>query len=307
MKKAFCLPVLLLTISLLFGCKKTDTVKTPALTTTPITAITFTSAASGGVPTSDGGSAITEKGVCWSISSNPTTADSKTTDGNSTAQFISNITGLTAGTPYFVRAYANNSSGTAYGNEISFSTLAKQPALLTTNDIAAVTVSSAVSGGNITADNGSAVTARGVCWGLTTGPTIASSHTSDGTGIGTFVSNLAGLIDGTPYFVRAYATNGSGNAYGNEVTFTTVAIPPANEIKIQAMAFIPQTLTIAVNSTVRWKNLDGVTHTVTSDNLSWDSGNIPANSTFKFTFTTIGTFNYHCTIHPAMTGTIIVQ
>lgn len=307
MKNKFSLPVLLVVFTLFYSCKKTDPVAIPELTTTPITNITFTSATSGGIATSDGRSAITAKGVCWSISQNPTTTDSKTNDGSSTGQFISNITGLTAGTLYYVRAYAINNVGTAYGDEISFSTNALKPAVLTTNAVSAITISSSISGGNITSDNGDAITARGVCWGLNTGPTIADSHTSDGTGIGSYVSNLTGLLDGTQYFVRAYATNSSGTSYGDEVTFMTLAIPAANEIKIQANAFVPQTLTISVNSTVKWKNLDAIAHTVTSDNLSWDSGNIPAGGTFKFTFTATGTFDYHCTIHPFMKGTIIVQ
>jgi plastocyanin len=308
MKKRLILPIILfLTISLFWGCKKTDSITVPVLSTSPVTSITFTSATSGGIATSDGKSAITAKGVCWSTSSNPTIADSKTNDGTSIGQFISNITGLTAGTPYFVRAYAINSAGTAYGDEISFSANALKPAVLSTNAVSSITISTATTGGNITSDNGDAVTARGVCWSLNTGPTITGTHTSDGTGIGSFVSNLTGLVDGTQYFVRAYATNSSGTAYGNEIPFTTTAIPPANEITIQSMAFTPQTLTVPVNSTVKWKNLDGITHTVTSDNATWDSGNIPAGSTFKFTFTATGTFHYHCNIHQSMLGTIIVQ
>ena len=142
---------------------------------------------------------------------------------------------------------------------------------------------------------------------LNTGPTIADSHTSGWYRYWKLCQQPYGLLDGTQYFVRAYATNSSGTAYGNEIPFTTIAIPPANEIIIQSMAFIPQTLTVPVNSTVKWKNLDAIAHTVTSDNASWDSGNIAAGGTFKFTFTTVGTFSYHCTIHPLMTGTIIVQ
>ena len=307
MKSMFFPLVLIGTATLIYGCKKTDAVKLASLSSAPIASITFTTATSGGNISSDGNAAIASRGVCWNTSSNPTTSNSKTSDGTGTGQFTSNITGLTAGTPYFVRAYATNSAGTAYGDEISFSTNPLLPAVLTTNAASAITISTAVSGGNITTDNGSAVTARGVCWNVSTGPTIAGSHTSDGSGIGSFVSNLTGLLDGTQYFVRAYATNGSGTAYGNEVSFSTVAIPAGNELLIQAMAFIPQTLTISVNSTVKWKNLDGITHTVTSDTGAWDSGNIPSGSTFKFTFTATGTFNYHCTIHPMMTGTIIVQ
>jgi plastocyanin len=307
MKKIISLSFFIILTSLPYSCKKTDSVTVPVLTTTPVSGITFTTAVTGGAATSDGGAAITAKGVCWNTSSNPTVTNSKTNDGTGTGQYVSNIEGLTAGTAYFVRAYATNSAGTAYGDEISFSTIPLQPAVLTTVAVTSITISTAVSGGNITTDNGDPVTARGVCWGLTTGPTIAATHTSDGTGLGSFVSNLTGLLDGTQYFVRAYATNSSGTAYGNEVTFTTTTIPASNEISIQANSFVPQTLTIPVNSTVKWKNLDGITHTVTSDNLTWDSGNIPANGTFKFTFTATGTFAYHCTIHPFMKGTIIVQ
>lgn len=308
MKNSFSVAIILiLIISLFGGCKKADSITVPVLTTSPVISITFTSATSGGISTSDGKSAITAEGVCWSTSPGPTTGDPKTIDGNSIGQFISTITGLTAGTLYYVRAYASNSAGTAYGDEISFSTNALKPAVLTTNVVSAISISTAVSGGNITSDNGDAITARGVCWSLNTGPTIAGSHTSDGTGIGNFVSNLGGLLDGTQYFVRAYAINSSGTTYGNELSFTTTAIPSANIVTIQSMAFNPQTLTVPVNTTVKWKNLDGKAHTVTSNNASWDSGIVPAGSSFIFTFTATGTFNYYCTIHPSMTGTIIVQ
>jgi len=91
--------------------------------TTTISNISYTTASSGGNVTNDGGTVVTERGVCWSTSQGPTIADSKTIDGNGTGNFTSNITGLTAGTLYFVRAYATNSVGTAYGNQVSFSTI----------------------------------------------------------------------------------------------------------------------------------------------------------------------------------------
>jgi hypothetical protein len=100
------------------SCKKDPVI--PTLTTTDATNITVNSATSGGVITKDGGKAVTAYGVCWSTSSNPTTSDSHTTDGKGAASFTSNITGLTPNTLYYVRAYATNSVGTAYGNEISF-------------------------------------------------------------------------------------------------------------------------------------------------------------------------------------------
>jgi hypothetical protein len=92
----------------------------PAVTTMAITAVTSATAGAGGSVTYNGGGDITARGVCWSTSQNPTIADNKTTDGTGTGSFTSAITGLTAGTPYYVRAYAINSTGTGYGNEISF-------------------------------------------------------------------------------------------------------------------------------------------------------------------------------------------
>jgi hypothetical protein len=91
----------------------------PALTTTDVSAIAKTTATSGGNITNDGGGTIQERGVCWSTSENPTTADSKTSDGSGTGSFVSNLTGLLPGTTYYVRAYATNWS-TGYGNQVSF-------------------------------------------------------------------------------------------------------------------------------------------------------------------------------------------
>jgi uncharacterized protein (TIGR02145 family) len=95
----------------------------PTVTTAAVTSITQFTATSGGDISSDGGASVTARGVCWNTSSNPTTAGSHTTDGTGTGTFVSNITGLTGGTLYYVRAYATNSVGTSYGNELTFSTL----------------------------------------------------------------------------------------------------------------------------------------------------------------------------------------
>ncbi|MCK4663388.1 MAG: PKD domain-containing protein [Bacteroidales bacterium] len=94
----------------------------PTVTTTAIISITSNSAVSGGNVTSDGGATVTAKGVCWSTNSNPTVSDNLTNDGSGTGTFVSNITGLTANTTYYVRAYATNSTGTGYGSEVSFTT-----------------------------------------------------------------------------------------------------------------------------------------------------------------------------------------
>ena len=197
----------------------------PVLTTTAASAITQTTATSGGNITSDGGATVTARGVCWSTSANPTTAlSTKTTDNTGTGIFTSSITGLTAGTVYYIRAYATNSTGTAYGTQISFTTTSATVPVLTTTTASAITQTTATSGGNITSDGGATVTARGVCWSTTSGPTTAlSTKTTDNTGTGVFTSSINGLTAGTDYYVKAYATNSAGTAYGNEISFTSTA------------------------------------------------------------------------------------
>ena len=197
----------------------------PVLTTSDLTAVTSTSAAGGGNITNDGGASITARGLCWSTSQNPTVSDNKTTDGTGTGSFTSAITGLTAGTTYYVRAYAINSVGTSYGNQVSATTTTGLSTLNTTA-ISNLTANGATSGGNITSNGGAAVTARGVCWNTSSGPIISNNITTDGSGSGIFTSSISGLLPGTTYYVRAYATNSIGTAYGNELTLTTSAILP---------------------------------------------------------------------------------
>lgn len=101
--------------------------------------------------------------------------------------------------------------------------------VLTTTDISAVTGNTASSGGNITLQGASAVTARGVCWSTSPNPVVGTSNqTSDGTGTGVFTSAITGLAISTTYYVRAYATNSAGTGYGNQVMFTTTAVVLAN-------------------------------------------------------------------------------
>ncbi len=199
----------------------------PSITTNIPTSITLNSATSGGNVTSDGGANVTSRGICWSTSANPTTADSKTTDGSGTGSFTSSITGLTASTTYYIRAYAVNSAGTAYGSSMSFTTSTPVPVLatVTTTSASAITETTAVSGGNVTSDGYTSVTSRGVCWGTSTNPTTANFKTTDGSGTGSFTSSLTGLTAGITYYVRSYVINSVGTAYGNQISFTT-ATPP---------------------------------------------------------------------------------
>jgi hypothetical protein len=190
------------------------------VTTTAISSITATTAISGGTVTDTGGDTIIEQGVCWSTSPEPTIDNSKTIDGTTTP-FSSSITGLAYATTYYLRSYATNSIGTSYGSEISFTTLAVAPTV-TTTAISNTTSTTASSGGTVTNTGSAAITAQGVCWSTSTGPTTDNSKTIDGT-TSPFTSSITGLTNGTTYYVRAYATNSVGTSYGNEISFTATA------------------------------------------------------------------------------------
>jgi plastocyanin len=83
--------------------------------------------------------------------------------------------------------------------------------------------------------------------------------------------------------------------------------PPANEVYLSGSAFSPTTITVTVNTTIKWTNKDGIAHTVTSDSGLFDSGNMNSNTTYSHQFTAAGSFNYHCAYHSMMTGTVIVH
>jgi len=268
----------------------------PELTTVAVTGVTSSSAVSGGNITSDGWAAVTARGICWAATINPTISDSKTSNGSGTGNFTANITGLAPGSAYHVRAYATNSVGTAYGNDLSFTASAVTPTL-TTATISSPTRTTAVSGGNITNNGGAAITARGVCWSISSGPVATGSHTSDGTGNGTFTSNITGLNPGTTYYVRAFATNSAGTAYGNEVFFITspVLVPILTTAAVTGV-----TLTTAVSGGSITDDNGGA---VTARGVCWNTSGNPAISDSKSSEGT-GTGSFTSNMTGLATGTV---
>jgi hypothetical protein len=111
-------------------------------------------------------------------------------------------------------------------------------AVITTTAVSSITSTTAVSGGTITYQGATAVTARGICWSTSANPTLANSFTTNGTGVGTFTANLTGLTAGTTYYVRAFATNASGTSYGNEVSFVSQTLQVGQSFEGGVIAYI---------------------------------------------------------------------
>ena len=212
-----------------YGSEKTLATEAnlPTVTTGEVTNIGQNTAQGSGIVTDDGGANVTERGVCWSTSHNPTISGSHANSGTGTGGFTVNMTSLTANTHYYVRAYAKNSAGVSYGNEVDFTTSQSISApTVTTSQVTNVTQTTATGGGNVTSDGGAAVTERGICWSTSHNPTTSGSHANSGTGTGSFTVNMTGLTPNTTYYVRAYAINSAGTSYGSELFFNTETEQP---------------------------------------------------------------------------------
>lgn len=310
----------------------------PTVTTATPTDVTSQSATCGGEVVSDGNETVTRRGVCYKTSQNPTISNQCVESGTGTGPFSCNLTGLSPNTKYYVKAFATNSEGTAYGEQKEFTTAAAAPTTfeyagttyyvhpevgemtwqsavdycnnltyagysdwylpnkdelnamyvyrntiggfhtvnvycvywsstnsdnnssyawsqsfyngsqetaaktkylrvrpirkdgggtslviptVTTSTPSSITSSSATCGGNVTSDGGATVTQRGVCYSTSPNPTTSSQTVSGGSGAGSYNCSLSGLSSNTTYYVRAYAINSEGTAYGSVESFTT--------------------------------------------------------------------------------------
>jgi hypothetical protein len=193
----------------------------PYITTSAASEITNSTAISGGILTNPSGNPILAKGVVWGTSQNPTVAlATKTMDGATDGNFTSTITGLALGSTYFVRAYVTNALGTTYGNTITV-----RPASLptiTTTAVTSITNNSASCGGESITNGGAAIIEKGIVWSTSPNPTIdLTTKTSNGSYNANYSSSMSNLNYSTIYYVRAYARNQVGTAYGQEIVFST--------------------------------------------------------------------------------------
>jgi hypothetical protein len=211
-------------ISLLIGttlisCKKEEV---PTLTTTEITNITGNTASCGGIITSEGSGTVLSRGVCWSIGTTPTIADSKTQDGAGAGTFSSNLIGLNGATTYYIRAYSTNSVGTGYGMAMSFKTLGQSPTV-TTSLASGVNASGAKIKGIINCNFLSTTVTFEYGTSISYGQTLeAIGSPMIGNENVSVSATLTNLSSGTIYHYRVKAVNSLGTTYGNDITFTTL-------------------------------------------------------------------------------------
>lgn len=195
---------------------------TPEVTTS-VKDISHTSATINGKILFDGGSVVTECGIVYSLSQNPTIENTKTKSNgcDSTGLFACKLTNLQNNSTYYARAYAKNVKGIAYGEEVVFVTLAFSTPSLTIS-ITSGSYNSATISGQITNEGGLSITEYGVVYSTSQNPTIANtkinSDNCDSTKL--FTCDLTNLQKQTTYYARAYATNAKGIGYSEEISFT---------------------------------------------------------------------------------------
>jgi len=185
------------------------------LTTRPVMEISTSSAISGGTILSNGGAEIFEKGICWNTTGAPDVSDTKSNDGSGSENYVSSMGPLTSNEVYFVRAYARNTMGTAYGDERSFTTLVNVTETKNAEYINSTTFSS---GGIHEAGGSGTITERGIVYGTVENPTKADQYAVSLDETGDFMVTVVDLEDNTYHF-RAYAINETGINYGPEKTY----------------------------------------------------------------------------------------
>jgi len=196
------------------------------VTTAEVTDITRSTAKGGGEVTYESGSPVTERGLCWCEFHNPTINDTHLASGSGMGSFTVTMTNLEYNKTYYVRAYAKNEKGVAYGEEVSFITSEATQPIVSTLECSNVTTMSVDLSGNISDNGGWQICDCGFCFGIDPEPDINSHHISAGVvNSGNFQVTLQGLKAGESYYVRAYAKNSVGISYGEQKQLTTTIQP----------------------------------------------------------------------------------
>lgn len=197
----------------------------PCVSNNQVGAVTTSSAVVGGNVTCDGNAPVTERGVYWGTDPNPENSGVKLAIGSGTGAFTATLSGLSQNTTYYYKAFATNSKGTAFAPTlITFKTdIEINLPTVVTSAVTDYSQTTAVVGGNVTNNGNGTITERGVYWGTTQNPETSGTKLQIGSGMGTFSTTLPGLVPDTRYYIKAYAVNSKGTAYGSQVDFITLS------------------------------------------------------------------------------------
>ena len=190
----------------------------PLVDTYTVKNITHCSAVPSGRVLSTGGQTVEEYGICYSTESLPTIDGMHVVAGSGVGAFECQLTDLLPETRYYVRAYAVCTKDVYYGDQLNFDTKVL-PMEVHTISVSDVTASRVKARGDVIRDGGYEVTECGFCWGTEHNPTVEGLHIKASVGLGGFSYYFSGLEKGQTHYVRAYAINEAGIAYGNELEF----------------------------------------------------------------------------------------
>lgn len=199
----------------------------PVVSTSPVSSVETVVAIGGGDVQSNGGAPVMTRGVCWSTSPGPTLSSAHTSDGGGLGAFSSSLQNLQPGTTYYVRAYATNSAGAAYGQELSFTTLDETPLPCETPPEARTALvhtigeQSADVNVEIIAENCAPIQSKGLVWNTGGAPAMGDNVLESTVSGDSFTLTLGGLAPGTTYYVRAFARSAAGVGYGETLSFRT--------------------------------------------------------------------------------------
>ncbi len=215
---------IVLFVLLLTACQKDSEITGDILKvlTKECTEIKDNSALCHGEVTSANDVNITSRGFCWSTSQEPKYSDNHIEAGKGSGEFSALLTGIEPNNIYYIKAYATTAQGVVYGNQVEL-VLGKFVPRITTGSVYDITESSAVCSGKLESAGGGTITEMGLCWSISENPTIEGDHKPSEAFSGEFTMTITNLQSDTKYYVRAYATNEVGTAYGEQKSFTVEA------------------------------------------------------------------------------------
>ncbi len=215
---------------IVMGCDPPD--RELSIKTESVTKVSYTSCSVNGSFLDFGEDVIVQHGFCYSLSPNPTVNDMTKKLGpvSSTDAFSADLTGLAVNTTYYVKAFAQNSAEPIYSEvQLTFKTLAIELPTVYTNDVSDISANSAIIGGNVTNDGGTAITETGVYYSNSPSSDATGTKLQIGNGTGSFSTSITSLIEDTSYYIKAYAINSVGTSYGTEKSFSTTILTDSRD------------------------------------------------------------------------------